>query len=117
MPKGTLKLVGHQDDDFFDIDSGKDHIILLRATGSFGMSMQMGFMPKKSSDAEMVRAAKQSQKKSLGNGISYWQSLTANGGCIVFENAGEQALKVTVDITGSSNLRIDQGESMNKKTV
>jgi hypothetical protein len=39
MPKGTLKLVGHQDDDFFDIDSGKDHIILLRATGSFGMSM------------------------------------------------------------------------------
>jgi hypothetical protein len=44
--------------------------------------------------------------------------LTAQGGCIIFENLDTSAVKkITVDITGSSNLRIEGGDTNLKKTI
>jgi hypothetical protein len=43
--------------------------------------------------------------------------LTSAGGVLVFENSDQSNVKLTLDITGSSNLRIENGDTFLKKTV
>lgn len=43
--------------------------------------------------------------------------LTAQGGAMVFTNNGGQGMAITVDIEGSSNLRIQDGDTFLKKEV
>jgi hypothetical protein len=43
--------------------------------------------------------------------------LCDQGGAIVFTNKDQSGKKITVDIDGSSNLRIDDGDTFTKKAI
>ena len=71
------------------------------------------------SNAETIRKCQESGDwKTLTNDIDYVMSLTHNGGCLVFRNNNnDQGYFVTVDIEGSYNLRIEDGDTNSKKKI
>ncbi len=70
-----LKILGVYDaDEFVDIDSGTDHIIVMRcneAFGSTGYGLSMSYKPREMTDAEMINNAKNEQVKTLSGTLTY----------------------------------------------
>jgi hypothetical protein len=108
-------------DDFVDIQSGGHHIIMMRvddAFGAVGYGMKMAMKSRGLSDAELVEKCRGADVRQLTKDVTYQMILTDQGACMVFNNQdGDRAKKITVDIEGSNNLRIDGGDTFLKKTI
>jgi hypothetical protein len=69
-----LKFVGVVDDDFIEIESGQDHIFVIRnleAFGSTGYGMSMSMKSRSMSDAEIIQKTRTAESKSLTDDIDY----------------------------------------------
>lgn len=115
-----LKFVGLVDDDFIEIESGQDHIFVMRnieAFGSTGYGMSLAMKSRPMSDAEIIQKTRNAESKTLTGDIEYQMMLCEQGGAIVFSNNDTSGKKITVDIEGSSNLRIEDGDTFLKKAI
>ena len=106
-----LDFVGYVEEDFETIESGSDNIIVMRcqeAFGSTGFGMSYAMQARAMSDAEIVEKCKQEAVNQLTNDVTYQMMLTTIGGCILFHvHDTDKGRKITVDIEGSENLRIE----------
>lgn len=116
-----LDFVGYVEEDFETIESGTDNIIVMRcqeAFGSTGFGMSYAMQARGMSEAEIVEKCKQEAVKQLTNDVTYQMMLTSIGGCILFHvHDTNKGRKITVDIEGSQNLRVEDGDTFLKKTV
>lgn len=116
-----LRFIGQPDDDFIEIPSGGNNIIVMRneeAFGSTSYGMSMSMKGRGLSDAEIVNKCIEKDAQQLTGDITYKMMLSDQGGCMVFDNSDSNKGKmISVDIEGSSNLRIDGGETFLKKDV
>jgi len=67
-------------------------------------------VPKKS-NAALIKQAMESEEQTIAAGLTLRQVLTSDGGALIFENSANNEKKVTVDVTGSQNVMIDDGEN------
>jgi hypothetical protein len=115
-----MHFVGEQDDDFVSIEPGEDKIILMRADEAFGgvgFGCSFSAKPKGRSTREKVQAVKELEFNPLTDEISYAFEQTDDGATVVFNNESDKAFKVTLDIDGSENVRIEDGDTFLEKTV
>lgn len=126
VEKLILKLTGlhyvtDPEDDFVEIPSGGDNIIVFRADeafGSTGYGMSMSMKSRGMSDGEIVEKCRQAQKQPLTGDVTYQMLLMGTGGAMIFNNSdGDKAKKITIDIEGSENLRIEEGDTFLKKCI
>jgi len=59
----------------------------------------------------------QKPAQEIASGLTCRQHLTSDGGAIIFTNTDNNNKKVTVDLTGSENVMIDEGEFLKWKEV
>lgn len=117
-----LHFVSEENQDFLEIPSGGDDLILMRCDEAFGATsygMQMAWQQRAMSDSELIQKARdEGNKGQLCPEVEYAMLLTNAGGVLIFDNNdGNSAKAIKVDISGSSNLRLDGGETFTEKTV
>jgi len=100
-----LEIIGRKNCDL-RIPAGQDDIIILRRTeGNCSYSLSYSTLPRGLSDAEMIRKAKQAQKKMVGENLSYQTNSSLAGVCIFLQNTSQSnCLKVNLKFPVLQNL-------------
>lgn len=88
------------------------------AFGSTSYGMSMAWKGRAMTDHELVEKCREKESQQLTDTVTYRMMLTSQGGVMVFENTdSNNAKKIGVNIDGSQNLRIQDGDSFLKKSI